>query len=109
MENNINNYNSLLNELYKFYNEIKNYVFSYFEEKNDKELLEIDFYKDFVISNNLKDRFILYDNDSQKFLLSIPAGISKYNEMKNIIVKCSENIELTDLVNQELKKLSLRK
>ena len=36
MENNIKNYNSLLNELYIFYNQIKNYVLLYFEEKNEK-------------------------------------------------------------------------
>ena len=83
MENNVNNYNFLLNELYMFYNEIKDYIFLYFEEKNDKKPLEIDFYKDFVISNKLKNRFISYDSDSQKFLLSIPEGISKYNAMKN--------------------------
>ena len=45
MENNIKNYNSLLNELYIFYNQIKNYVLLYFEEKNEKLSLEIDFYK----------------------------------------------------------------
>ena len=54
MENNIKNYNSLLNELYIFYNQIKNYVLLYFEEKNEKLSLEIDFYKDFAIYENWK-------------------------------------------------------
>ena len=83
MENNIKNYNSLLNELYIFYNQIKNYVLLYFEEKNEKLSLEIDFYKDFVISENLETGFIKYDNENNKFLLSIPNGVSKYNSVKN--------------------------
>ena len=80
MENNIKNYNSLLNELYIFYNQIKNYVLLYFEEKNEKLSLEIDFYKDFAISENLETGFIKYDNENNKFLLSIPNGVSKYKE-----------------------------
>ena len=83
MENNIKNYNSLLNELYIFYNQIKNYVLLYFEEKNEKLSLEIDFYKDFAISENLETGFIKYDNENNKFLLSIPNGVSKYNSVKN--------------------------
>ena len=83
MENNIKNYNSLLNELYIFYNQIKNYALLYFEEKNEKLSLEIDFYKDFAISENLETGFITYDNENNKFLLSIPNGISKYNSVKN--------------------------
>lgn len=83
MENNIKDYNSLLGELYNFYKQIKNYILLYFVEKNEKSSLEIDFYKDFVISNNLTNGFIIYDNESNKFLLSIPNGISKYNEIKN--------------------------
>lgn len=83
MENNIKNYNSLLNELYIFYNQIKNYVLLYFEEKNEKLSLEIDFYKDFAISENLETCFIKYDNENNKFLLSIPNGVSKYNSVKN--------------------------
>ena len=83
MENNEVNYNFLLNELHMFYSEIKNYIFLYFDEKYDKEPFEIDFFKDFVVSNNLNNRFILYDKDSQKFLLSIQEGISKYSKMKN--------------------------
>ena len=83
MENNINNYNILLNELHIFYNQIKNYALLYFEEKNDKSSLEIDFYKDFTISENLKNSFITYNNENNKFLLSISSGISKYNLLKN--------------------------
>ena len=83
MENNIKNYNSLLNELYIFYNQIKNYALLYFEEKNEKLSLEIDFYKDFAISENLETGFIKYDNENNKFLLSIPNGVSKYNSVKN--------------------------
>ena len=69
--------------MYIFYNQIKNYALLYFEEKNEKLSLEIDFYKDFAISENLETGFITYDNENNKFLLSIPNGISKYNSVKN--------------------------
>lgn len=71
-----NNYNSLLNELYIFYNRIKNYILLYFEEKIEKSSLEIDFYKDFIISNDFTNGFVKYDNEKNKFLLSIPNGLT---------------------------------
>lgn len=94
MKNSIDDYNFLLNELYLFYNEIKNYILLHFEKKNDKELLEVNFYDNFVISNNLNSRFILYDKPSRKFLLSIPGGINAYNEKKN--VKSLKLIDIKD-------------
>ena len=78
-----NNYNSLLNELYIFYNRIKNYILLYFEEKIEKSSLEIDFYKDFIISNDFTNGFVKYDNEKNKFLLSIPNGLTKYNSIKS--------------------------
>lgn len=84
MNDNINNYNTLLKELFDFYNQIKKYIDLFFYEKNDRKALEIDFYNDFIISNNIKNFFVFYDKHSNKFLLSIPQGIAKYNEIKNI-------------------------
>ncbi len=83
VRNSIDNYNDLLNELYIFYNEIKNYTLLYFEEKKQKSSLTIDFCKDFAISNDFINGFITYDGENNKFLLSIPNGLSKYNSIKN--------------------------
>ena len=84
MDDTIKNYNILLNIIYQFYMEIKDNISIFFFEKEDKDKLKIDFHTDFVISKDFNGGFIFFDNKTQKFLVSIPQGISKYKKIKNI-------------------------
>lgn len=93
MENNMNNYNLLLNEMYKYYNSIHDFIRQSFEEINNHNLLNIDFYKDFVVFSEKQDGFVVYDAITNKFNLSIPCGLEKYNNLVKMPITKNINIK----------------
>ena len=84
MVDTINSYNSLLNIIYQFYLEIKDNISFNFDGIIDNDKLNINFYRDFEISENFTEGFIFYNAASQKFFLSLPNGISKYDKIRNV-------------------------